>query len=110
MLIVLPILHLPPSFGSRSCSYTFVVARACVPVPAHAPTWGRRGLSHLQLQLIDDLVQGGKTPSDIIADIQNLDNVLKSGNRGGPVMSLSSVHKAKVRTERESAAAALSLG
>lgn len=82
----------------------------CVPVTAHAPTYGHRGPLYLQLQLIDTFIEGGKTPTAIIADIQNLDSVLKSGNGAGPVMTMSSVHRSKVRTERKSAAAALSLG
>ena len=62
-----------------------------------------------QLQLIDDLMERGKTPQDIINDIKNLDNSLKRSSTGGPLITLSSVHKAKVRVEGESAAAGLSL-
>lgn len=86
-----------PSFSSRYHAHP--VANTRVFVFAHAPTWGRRGLSYPQLRLVDELMQGGKTAQDIIKDIENLNNMLNRRNTEGSRVVLSTVHQAKVRTE-----------
>lgn len=99
----------PSLLGSRS--HTYVVAHACFPVLTHVPAPAVTCyLSRPQLQLIDDLMEKGRTPQDIINDIQNLDSELKRSGMGSPLITLSTVHRAKVRAEGESAVAAHSHG
>lgn len=56
--------------------------------------------SHVQLRMIDMLMEGGYTPEEIVEMVTDVEKMAKSIDYPGPLMMLSTVHKAKVNGMR----------